>query len=73
MTKPTPEARPKLTKAEIKRAKDAAEMRRVVEKLLERHGGRFHGPNVEHLSMEEQAFWRFIEDVVGVARGAQLL
>ena len=30
--------------------------------LLQKHGGRFHGPHVEHLSMEEQAFWRFLEE-----------
>ncbi len=33
--------------------------------LIKKHGGGFHGPRVEHLSMEEQAFWRFLREVTG--------
>jgi hypothetical protein len=32
--------------------------------LVRRHGGGFHGPNVEHISMEEQAFYRFIDELI---------
>ena len=41
--------------------------RSVLREMLRQHGGRFHGPHVEHLSMEEQAFWRFMDEVVEIA------
>lgn len=40
--------------------------------LIKRHGGAFHGPNVEHLNMEERAFWRFIEELILNERRAVL-
>jgi hypothetical protein len=40
----------------------AAERSRILS-LLAKHGGRFHGPIVETLSMPEDAFWRFMHEV----------
>lgn len=31
--------------------------------LLAKHGGKFHGPRVEHLSMPETGFWAFMREV----------
>jgi hypothetical protein len=31
--------------------------------LYKAHGGKFHGPHVEHASIEEEAFWRFVAAV----------
>lgn len=31
--------------------------------LVKKHGGEFHGPNVEHLSIPESNFWNFIEEI----------
>lgn len=36
--------------------------------LVAKHGGEFHGPRVEHISMEEEAFWRFLDEVIAMAR-----
>jgi hypothetical protein len=47
--------------------------RAVLMTLLRQHGGRFHGPNVEHLSMEEDAFWRFMDEVIEIARSRRRL
>lgn len=41
--------------------------RPVLRRLLEAHGGKFHGPRVEHVHMEEQAFWRFMDEVIDLA------
>ena len=41
--------------------------RSVLRVLITQHGGKFHGPNVEHLSMEEQAFWRMMDQVIDIA------
>lgn len=35
--------------------------------LIANHGGKFAGPHVEHLVMEEQAFWRFLDQVIELA------
>ena len=40
----------------------------IVMGMLRQYGGRFHGPNVETLSMEEGAFWRFIDHLIEAAR-----
>ena len=33
-------------------------------RMIKEYGGTFHGPRVEHLSMEEQTFWRFMDAVI---------
>lgn len=35
---------------------------------LAKHGGRFHGPRVETLTMPEEAFWRFMGDAIEAAK-----
>lgn len=38
------------------------EVRERIRAFVKKHGGSFHGPNIEHLSMEEQAFYRMMVD-----------
>jgi hypothetical protein len=34
-----------------------------IKALWKKHGGKFHGPNVEHAYCEEQAFYRFCKEL----------
>ena len=45
----------------------------AIRALIAKHGGGFHGPHVEHLSMEERAFWRMIHEALDVAERAALM
>jgi hypothetical protein len=45
-----------------------ADEERFIKALVQKHGGGFHGPRVEHLSMEEQAFYRMMREFRHVAR-----
>lgn len=38
-----------------------------IRSLVHKHGGMFHGPRVEHISMEEQAFYRMMREFREVA------
>jgi hypothetical protein len=55
--------------------------RAAVKSLWKKHGGRQHGPHVEHYFIEEEAFYRFCDDLAalsaveegGVATSADLI
>jgi len=46
----------------IQEARENAARYRRVRELVKKHGGGFHGPHVEHVSMSEAAFIEMIED-----------
>ena len=42
--------------------------REVVRSMVLKHGGRFHGPKVEHLLIEEEAFHRLVQEIADYSR-----
>lgn len=46
----------------ISQLRAEADEEQFVRELVSKHGGGFHGPRVEHLSMEEQAFYRMMRE-----------
>lgn len=55
----------RLARYESAMAADRTSLTQVeIRNLFKRHGGGFHGPRVGHANIEEQAFYRFIAELV---------
>lgn len=40
-------------------------IKQIAKELAIKHGGKFHGPNIEHLSISEDNFYTFINALIG--------